>query len=70
MAHLIFHAKLSLTLRLATQEARITEHIVQRDFRNDRELIFADFTVNDRATPRVKSADDSTWNIPTGRISI
>ena len=44
----------------AAQMTRVAEHIVQRDFRNGRELVFANLAVDYRTTPLVDAADDST----------
>jgi hypothetical protein len=48
----------TFALRTTPQLTRITEHIVQRNFRNNGELILADLRIQDRSTTLINSSND------------
>ena len=59
--YLVFHAELTLALRRATELARISKHVIQRDFRDGCKLVLADLTIDNRPTTRIQSANHRTF---------
>jgi hypothetical protein len=60
VSHLVFHTKLSLALRRSPKLVRVPKHIVQRNLRNSRKLVIANFAINDSPTTGIQSTNDLT----------
>jgi hypothetical protein len=58
VANLVLHREFALALGDATEGVRVAEHVVQSDFGDDRELVFADFAVDDVTPASIDAADD------------
>lgn len=58
MTNLVLHGEFTLTLGDTTEGVRVAEHVIQSDFGDDRELVLADFAVDDVTPASVDATDD------------